>query len=133
MAQTTAANFLVLNDTFDTLKFEYPTAENSPGILTSSRVNGDDSFARATKEARRVARPVNVNYGEVVGLKHGPTAVVSKTITHDVFEQRYKEELAKLKDEDFVRKEPAKKPRKIVTRTKKSKTIASAAPVNTLF
>ena len=106
MAQTTAANFLVLNDTFDTLKFEYPTAENSPEIMISSKINGEDEFKRATREAQRVSRPIKANYEEVVSLKCGPTAVVNKTISHDVFEKRYKEELSKLKDEDFVRKEP---------------------------
>jgi S-ribosylhomocysteine lyase len=133
MAQTTAANFLVLNDTFDTLKFEYPTAENSPEIMISSKINGEDEFKRATREAQRVSRPVKANYEEVVSLKCGPTAVVNKTISHDVFEKRYKEELSKLKDEDFVRKEPAKKPTKIITRKKKSKTLATAAPTHNLF
>jgi hypothetical protein len=97
--------------------------------MISSKINGEDEFKRATREAQRVSRPVKANYEEVVSLKCGPTAVIS----HDVFEKRYKEELSKLKDEDFKRKEPVKKPTKIITRKKKSKTLATATPTHTLF
>ena len=68
-AQTLAANFLVLNDTFGLLKFVYPTAENAPEIAISSKINGEDEFARAIRNAHNIARHINVNYDDKVKLR----------------------------------------------------------------
>lgn len=61
-AQTVAANFLVLDDTFKALKFEYPTVENSPEIMTSTHVNGDDRLNKDLKRARTMRHPVEPDY-----------------------------------------------------------------------
>jgi S-ribosylhomocysteine lyase len=61
-AKIVCANFLVLDEALNALLFEYPTAENNPGIMTSTQVFGDDKVNRDLKRARTLKKDVNVDY-----------------------------------------------------------------------
>ena len=61
-AKIVCANFLVLDEALNALLFEYPTAENNPGIMTSTQVFGDDKVNRDLKRARTMKKDVNIDY-----------------------------------------------------------------------
>ena len=68
-ARTTAANFLVINETFGALKFVYPTAENSPELCISSKINGEDATTRAADYAKTHAKVPVIDYVDKVEVK----------------------------------------------------------------
>lgn len=86
-AKTVAANFIVLDETFGALKFEYPTAENSPGIMTSTQIFGDDKLNRELKRARTMRQDVRLDYEETAAEcnsynKMTLAAVIEETEQH---------------------------------------------------
>lgn len=68
-AKTAAANFLVINETFGALKFVYPTAENSPELCISSKINGEDATTRAADYAKTHAKVPVIDYADKVEVK----------------------------------------------------------------
>lgn len=78
-AKNVCANFLTLDEALGSLKFEYPTAANSPEIATSTSVNGDDKLNKDLVRARKSRQEVAVDYNEVsrdvnsyISLPEGP-------------------------------------------------------------
>ena len=78
-AKNVCANFLTLDEALGALKFEYPTATNSPEIATSTSVNGDDKLNKDLVRARKSRQEVAVDYDEIsrdvnsyISLPEGP-------------------------------------------------------------
>ena len=68
-AKTVCANFIVFDEAFDTLMFEYPTAEKNPSIATSTRIFNDDKINRELKISRTKRQPVDVDYNNSIESK----------------------------------------------------------------
>ena len=124
-AKLVASNFLVSGAVLGTLAFEYPTADNSPWLCTSSKINGDDALERAVKKANRVRKDVSADYTERVE----PRIQEEKETPSEKYEREFKKRIEEMRDEPVVKKPVVKK--KPATKRKKKET--AQVPLNTLF
>ena len=123
-ARTAAANFLVLNDTLGSLKFIYPTEENSPELCISSKIGGTDATTRAADYAKYHAKEPVINYTDKVEVKYKEKEPVQET----------KEETQSESDKyisEFNSLKPKKRP--VVFKEKKKKKEEPKVISNTLF
>ena len=123
-ARTAAANFLVLNDTLGTLKFIYPTEENSPELCISSKICGTDATTRAADYAKYHAKKPDIDYSDKVEVKYKEKELTQETKEETQSEfDKYISEFNSLKP----------KKRQIVSKEKKKKKEEPKVISNELF
>jgi S-ribosylhomocysteine lyase len=123
-ARTAAANFLVLNDTLGSLKFIYPTEENSPELCISSKIGGTNATTRAADYAKYHAQEPVIDYTDKVEVKYKKKEPVQETQEETLSESdKYISEFNSLK--------PKKRP--VVSKEKKKKKEEPKVISNTLF